>query len=121
MSVRAVIRRGIYELGCESDLADRIGDARGWKPSTRHRRVRLMQALSDFDSRSYDADWVEMALDLFADLNREDLCDEICGAMQDARWAGRRRRETRETDALPDRPRVHRARLVERKGESKIA
>ena len=102
MTLRAVISRGIYELGIEADLAQAIGDFAGWGPNPRHRRVRLMQCLSDHDTRQFAADWMLIALRLFAYHGREDLCDALSGAVMDARWEGRRDRERAETDAMEE-------------------
>lgn len=96
MDLRALhrtIARGISEEGIEDQFADLVGNAKGWEPGTRKRRVRLMQWLSEHNDRNADLCVALLAQHAFAYHDRLDLCDEIVGALMRAQWEGERARE----------------------------
>lgn len=110
-TIRAAIRRGIEEFGLEDDLANRIGDAKGWARNIRHRRIRLRQSLSDGHDRNFDERWVLLAIALFVDAGATEHADTIVGAVNHARYAAGQ-------GAKPEseRPRIHRVEPRDRRG-----
>lgn len=103
-NVRAIVRGGIAEIGCEAVYVDLVSRYERWGGTERNQRVRVMQALSDHHQRHFDVVWALLAVQLFTVYDREDLADSIIGAFHDAKFEGRRERE----DGTPHRVTVHR-------------
>lgn len=109
-----IVSRGLSELDCMAEFAQIIARLEGWSgPPLNHQR-RIWQALSEITDRKFDQEWTAAAIRLFAYRDRFDLCDEIAGYYQRARWEGERMRdETPQRDMKSVRPREAR---VERAG-----
>ncbi len=93
--INRLISRGLFEIECMEAFAEAVARFEGWTgPALNHQR-RVWQALAENTDRKLDAEWVAIAVRLFAYHDRGDLCDEVIGYLQRQRWEGEREREER--------------------------
>ncbi len=88
-----ILARGLVELDAIDEFARMVARLEGWSgPPLNHQR-RIWQALAENTDRKLDAEWLALAIRLFAYHDRGNLCDEIVGYLQRQRWEGERDRQ----------------------------